>query len=53
MKGFLKKVGEWGLVGILVTFGLSFTGLDPVTSKAVGTAAENASDAAIERYIEE
>ncbi|MCG8392746.1 MAG: hypothetical protein MI745_06655 [Pseudomonadales bacterium] len=53
MKKFLKKVSEWGVVGLLVGFGLSFTGLDPVTSKTISTAAESASDAAIERHIEE
>lgn len=53
MKQFLKKVSEWGLVGILVTFGLSFTGIDPTVGKVVGNAAEQASDNAIERYTEE
>jgi len=51
MKNFLKKVGEWGLVGVIVAMGMSALGMDPTTSKMIGSAAESASDAAIERHV--
>lgn len=53
MKRFLKKVSEWGIVGILVTLGLSSAGVDLATSKTVGSVAEEASDRAIERHTED
>jgi hypothetical protein len=53
MKKFLQKIAEWGVVGLLVTVAANLGGLDPITSKTIGTAAEGASDAAIERHLEE
>lgn len=47
---FLKKVGEWGLVGLVVTIVANSLGLDAGTSKAIGSMAEEASDQAIERH---
>lgn len=51
MKKFLKKVGEWGLVGLIVTIAANSLGLDAATSKMIGGAAEQASDQAIERHV--
>jgi hypothetical protein len=53
MKKFWKKVAEWGVVGLLVTLGMTAAGVDPITSRAAGAAMESASDAAIERHVEE